>query len=364
MQQHDTADLARRLAHNAEAVCRYYLSNGRREGRYWLVGNVHNAPGRSMYVRLTGGEAGRGAVGKWTDAAEGTHGDLLDIIREVCGLTEFPAVADEARRFLGLESTEPPPRHGNGANRLRAHDVPSPDTDDAQDAAQRLFRASRPLRGTTAETYLRRRGISAEALRDADALRFHPRCFYRRYPDADGLALPALIAAVTSLDGMINGVHRTWLDLLGRDKAAVETPRRALGHLFGNGVRFGRAGDTLAAGEGIETVLSIRSVLPRMPMVAALSAAHLAALLFPAGLRRLYVIRDADPAGDRAAEQLTGRAASAGIETCVLSPRLGDFNDDLSQLGAARLRASVRGQLAPGDTARFMGPVRGARNGG
>ena len=31
------ADLARRLARNAEAVCRHYLSSGRREGRYWLV---------------------------------------------------------------------------------------------------------------------------------------------------------------------------------------------------------------------------------------------------------------------------------------------------------------------------------------
>ncbi len=361
---HDASDLARRLARNAEAVCRHYLSNGRREGRYWLVGDVHNTPGRSMYVRLTGGEAGRGVAGKWTDAAEGTHGDLLDIIREVCGLTEFLAVADEARRFLGLESTEPPPSHGNGAYRPSAHDAERPDHDGLPDTAQRLFRASRPLRGTAAETYLRRRGISAEALRNADALRFHPSCFYRVRHDAEGLALPALIAAVTSLDGAITGVHRTWLDLLGRDKASVETPRRALGHLLGNGVRFGRAADTVAAGEGIETVLSLRSVLPRMPMVAALSSAHLAALLFPAGLRRLYVIRDADPAGDRAAEQLTGRAASVGIEARVLSPRLGDFNDDLAKLGIACLRASVRGQLAPGDAARFMGSVRSARYGG
>ena len=39
------ADLARRLARNAEAVCRHYLSNGHREGRYWLVGDVANTPG-------------------------------------------------------------------------------------------------------------------------------------------------------------------------------------------------------------------------------------------------------------------------------------------------------------------------------
>ena len=48
----DAGELAHRLAREAEAVCRYYLSNGRREGRYWLVGDVHNTPGRSMFVRL------------------------------------------------------------------------------------------------------------------------------------------------------------------------------------------------------------------------------------------------------------------------------------------------------------------------
>jgi hypothetical protein len=34
------SELARRLAQHAEAVCRRYLSNGRREGRYWLVGDI------------------------------------------------------------------------------------------------------------------------------------------------------------------------------------------------------------------------------------------------------------------------------------------------------------------------------------
>src|SRR5271165_1910680 len=61
------AELARQLAQHAEAVCRYYLSNGRRQGRYWLVGDVDNAPGRSLYVRLFGPETGKGAAGKWTE---------------------------------------------------------------------------------------------------------------------------------------------------------------------------------------------------------------------------------------------------------------------------------------------------------
>ena len=47
-----------------------------------------------------------------------------------------------------------------------------------------------------------------------------------------------------------------------------------MGDLLGNAVRFGIGGEVMAAGEGIETVLSLRQVLPDMPMLAALSAAQ------------------------------------------------------------------------------------------
>ena len=163
-----------------------------------------------------------------------------------------------------------------------------------------------------------------------------------------------MIAAVTNLDGEITGAHRTWLDPLGQDKASIDTPRRAMGHLLGHGVRFGVARDCLAAGEGIETMLSLRCVLPGLPMIAALSAAHLGAILFPATLRRLYVARDNDPAGENAATKLVERAQAAGVEAIALSPRLGDFNDDLRAFGVEGLRESLRGQLALEDAARFM----------
>lgn len=67
MARHDASELARRLARQAEAVCRHYLSAGHREGRYWLVGDVQGTPGRSMFVRLKGPESGKGAAGKFTD---------------------------------------------------------------------------------------------------------------------------------------------------------------------------------------------------------------------------------------------------------------------------------------------------------
>ncbi|MUZ66444.1 DUF7146 domain-containing protein, partial [Agrobacterium vitis] len=339
----DASELARRLAHDAEAVCRHYLSNGRRQGRYWTVGDVRNTPGRSMFVRLSGPESGPGAVGHWTDAASTEYGDLLDVIRESCGFTDFRDVVDEARRFLSLPRAEP-----RGAPKSTR----SPVSAGSPEASRRLFAMAQPIRGTLVDTYLRNRGI--RNLRDTGRLRFHPRCYYRSEGDGPTETWPAMIAAVTDLDGRITGAHRTWLDPNGFDavrlgKAPIVTQRKAMGGLLGHAVRFGAAGDVLAVGEGIETMLSLRCALPAMPMAAALSANHLAALLFPPMLRRLYIARDADAAGDIAFAALTERAEAAGIEALALSPRRDDFNEDLRAFGFRALRAAVRIQLAPQD---------------
>jgi len=341
----DASELARRLARNAEAVCRHYLSKGRRQGRYWTVGDVRNTPGRSMFVRLSGPDAGPGAAGRWTDAASAEHGDLLDVIRESCGLGEFREVAEEARRFLSLPRAEP----------TAAPRPPAPLG--SPEAARRLWAMAKPLAGTLAEAYLHARGIND--LRGCEALRFHPRCWYRSgdgdLRDGARDAWPALIAAVTALDGVVTGAHRTWLDPASACKAPVSTPRRAMGQLLGHAVRFGAPCEVMAAGEGIETMLSLRCALPAMPMAAALSASHLAALQFPRALHRLYIARDADTAGDTAGAALIERAEAAGVEALVLSPRLGDFNEDLQAFGFGDVRAAVRIQLAPQDAVRFMG---------
>ena len=342
MTPRDASELARRLARDAEAVCRHYLSKGRRQGRYWTVGDVRNTPGRSMFVRLSGPESGPGAAGRWTDAASAEHGDLLDVIRESCGLVEFRDVAEEARRFLSLPRAEPP----------YAPRLPVPTG--SPEAAQRLFAMSKPVAGTLAEAYLRARGI--ETVHHAGALRFHPRCYYRPEEHAPTEIWPAMIAAVTDFSGAVTGAHRTWLAPDGFGKAPVDTPRRAMGGLLGHAVRFGPADDVLAVGEGIETMLSLRCALPAMPMAAALSANHLAAFLFPPTLRRLYIARDVDAAGDTAVAAVTERAEAAGIETLALSPQMGDFNEDLHACGLRALRASLRIQLAPRDVARFMRP--------
>ena len=348
MGRNDAAEVARRLAQSAEAVCRHYLSNGRREGRIWRVGDVDNTPGRSMAVRLTGPDSGPGASGHFTDFATGEHGDLLDVIARTCRLHAFRDVLEEARRFLSVPQPESYPT----APRLPPAPSGSPE------AARRLFASAKPILGTIAETYLRGRGLAGVG--DLDCLRFHPRCYYRAHDSAPRETWPALVAAVTDLDGALTGVLRTWLDRDGSGKAPLATPRRALGRLLGSGVRFGRAqpapaqAGVMAAGEGLETMLSLRVVLPAMPMVAALSSAHLAALILPAGLRRLYIARDNDRAGHRAAEALGIRANADGVEDLVLTPHADDFNADLCGLGPEALAASLRVQLTAEDVARFL----------
>lgn len=341
------SSLARRLARNAEAACRHYLPSGRREGRYWLVGDVDNTPGRSLYVRLTGPESGKGAAGKWTDAQSGQHGDLLDLIAARERLSELRDVLNEARRFLSLpqpESYEPLPPAPQGS----------------PEAARRLFAMAKPIRGTIAETYLRSRRIAD--LRDCTALRFHPHCFYRPdQDDAPGVreAWPALLAAATDPTGTVTGVHRTWLAPDGMTKAPIATPRRSLGLIQGSGVHIGRHRRVLAVGEGLETLLSLRTVLPAMPVIAAGSANHLDALILPDRLQRLYVVEDDDPAGRRATAAVIARAQAAGIEALPLQPTLGDLNDDLWRLGREVLHAALRVQLVPEDVERFWQVRRG-----
>ena len=260
------------LAENVEAVCRQYLSNGRRCGNYWIVGDVNNNAGRSLYVRLKGPLSGKGARGRWTDAATSEHGDLLDLIRAREGFTSFRDTLDEARRFLRAPRAPSPIGY---EKRSIERDMVA--------LARKIWGASRPIAGTRGEAYLRARKITAD-LNDAP-LRYHPALLYREL-NSPPRSFPALVAAVTDNSGEITGIHRTFLDPARDDKASVASPRRSLGVILGNGVRFGAIEDFAIIGEGIETVLSLKSAFDNIPMVAALSAAHLAGWEFPGKLRR------------------------------------------------------------------------------
>ena len=317
----NAARLATALAARAEAVCRRYLPHGRRQGRYWVAGDLDGARGRSLYVRLRG----PGPTGRWADAATGEYGDLLDLVRHRSRAPTLRAALDEARAFLALPAA---PAAGAGPG----------DTYDATEAARRLWARCRTIDGTHAEAYLRARGLAR--CRFA-ALRFHPAL--RTREGASVRRLPALVAAVTGDDGAVTGVQRTFLDPRLPAKAAVATPRKALGRIFGLAVRFDRPADgaSLLVGEGIETVLSLVTAVPAVTAAAALTAGSLGAFAPPPGLARLVIARDHDGEGARAAARLARRCAVLGVPSLVLTPEGGDFNDDLLALGPEGLAARV-----------------------
>ncbi len=319
------AAIAAALAARAEEVCRRYLPQGRRLGRYWICGDLDGARGRSLFVRLSGS----GKPGGWTDAATGQHGDLLDLIRYRSGAPTLRAALDEARAFLALP---PVPDRDPGAARPTVSDAPY----DGAQAARRLWRRCRAIDGSHAERYLHARGLSR--CRFA-ALRYHPELRYRE--GSSVRRFPALVAAVTGDGGRIFGVQRTWLDPRARAKAGVATPRKALGRIHGLAVRFGAPSGLapLVVGEGIETVLSLVTAVPEITAAAALSAGSLGAFAPPPGLARLVIARDNDEDGALAAERLARRCARAGVAATVIVPAGNDFNDDLVDLGVAALRA-------------------------
>ena len=247
----DAAELAHRLAREAEAVCRHYLSNGRREGRYWLVGDVQQYAG-SLDVRPSAAvdEGAAPANGPMPRPASMAISSMSSAKVGAC--VDFREVAEEARRFLKLPRIRP----GVGPSAARPP-VPA----GSQEAARRLFAISSPIEGTVVETYLQHRGIAhvhhgSTACASIHAATIDP---MRHLPTE---TWPAMIACVTDLAGQITGVHRTWLDPTRSvaGKAPIDTPRRAMGDLLGNAVRFGVADDVLAAGEGIETMLSLRCI--------------------------------------------------------------------------------------------------------
>ncbi len=330
------SELSHRLAAEAEAVCRVYLPGGRRKGRYWIAGDVTGAPGRSLYVKLAGHGAGR-----WTDAATGQYGDLLDLLMLHRNFNALREAFEEARSFLREPARIRIPR------RSTSHQVPR----GSPAAAERLYRLSRPVTGTLAELYLRGRGITARL--SLPCLRFHPACYYREDQASPRQSWPALLGIVTDADGKLTGLQRTYLARNGGGKAPIADPRRAMGHLLGNAVRFGKPRDIMAAGEGIETVLSLLSLFPALPMAAGLSAVHLSALHLPASLRRFYMLRDNDGAGDFAEERLFERCREAGIEMRVLKPAAKDLNTDLRRTPVDALKARMLAQLAPEDRSRF-----------
>jgi hypothetical protein len=184
-----------------------------------------------------------------------------------------------------------------------------------------LWATCRPLQpGDPAALYLARRGLGIE-LQLPVCLRFHPSL---PYWEAGGLLgnFPAMVATLVAPDGRTVALHRTYLTEGGckADVPMAKKLTRAAGSLAGAYIplRAPRAG-AIGVAEGIETALAGEQA-SGVPTVAAYCAGNLASFHWPAGVRSLLILADADDAGRQAAAKLRQRAAAAGLRVRVLAP--------------------------------------------
>jgi len=215
-----------------------------------------------------------------------------------------------------------------------------------------LWRQALPAEGSPVENYLRRRGIEIPV---PGTIRFYPDLPYWAAPtekDQRPLFLGryrAMIAAVCDPDRRIVAVHRTYLDDRGNDKAAILHPasgapleaRKIKGPAAGGAIRLSALQETIDAGEGIETCLSILQADPKLCVWSCLSTSGLKSLRLPAEVKRVVIWPDRDrinPAtgkrpGEAAAREAAASFAATGREVLIADvanlPDQTDMNDVL-----------------------------------
>jgi hypothetical protein len=204
--------------------------------------------------------------------------------------------------------------------------VSHPNKQETLSIAQGIWEASKALEGALAERYLASRGIT---LKKVDALRFHPSLKHTK----SRLYLPALVAKISTEDGVLTGIHRTYLAPDGKGKASVSDPKMMLGNTRGASIHLRPLrGDTLAVCEGIETGLSILQ-MTGIPTWVCLSTGGMANLVIPKTIRTLLICGDNDPAGITASLALKARAIEEGYAVKYITPQEAgfDFKDVLQK---------------------------------
>ena len=177
-----------------------------------------------------------------------------------------------------------------------------------------VWKASKDLQGSAAESYLASRGIWKDNM--PKTLRAHDGLTYMHGKEKKNYGkFPCLLAPIKDKDGRIVSIHRIFLTPEGA-KAPVPDAKKMMsrcGELRGAAIKLFQAGETLGLAEGIETALAAHAI-SRMPVWSCVSAVLLEQVHIPDSVRRVVIWADLDVSkrGLQAAEKLAERLVAEG----------------------------------------------------
>lgn len=332
------AEIAQALNQHAEAFSQRVLGMAPTTRR---AGELRFHADGKLRIRISGAKAGR-----WTNFADGTRGDMIDLYMARTGATKREAIAF-AKDFLGI------PDHGPAPALLPAPDLAAADRQDAEERAKRLraavgiWRRAQPM-GDAQRTYLASRGIVLPLPKTVARGRTIPVADLPKMGIDPGLCgnrpLDAIVLAATDAQGELRAVQQILLQD-GR-KARVPNVKRTNGVLGGVAVQLAPAGPTVVLAEGPETGMSVQQATG-LPTWITLGVSNYTSAPVPPETRHVLIAADLEEAGNglvaalKAADHWERQGKEAGL-LLPADPATDakiDFNDVLQQDGEDGVRA-------------------------
>jgi len=240
----------------------------------------------------------------------GAEGDVLDFVMRLhrVRLPEAMEMLSSGGEWAPAANRSAPPQTPEG-NR--------------SEEAWAIWNSASPATGTVVDAYLRSRGITIPL---PSSIRFAQLPLGRRAP------LPTLVAAVSTVDGQVKGIQRTFLsaDPVGKARLPGGKVKFSLGRVLGGAIRLGPAARSLVVTEGLEDGLTLMQGLGRSVWVAA-GAGMLPAMQLPERVEAVIIGADNDGAGLMAAQKAAASFASTGRKVRIFCPEPAhkDFNAQL-----------------------------------
>jgi len=302
-------------------------------------------------------------AGWWMRWSSGEGGkDLISLYANVYGLSWEQALRELGKDF-GFSS------RGKEAVRTSSVEKNRPIQNSAfrqenarQERIQKalsIYKSAIPISDTLAEKYLRDfRGIVGELPSDFRFIKA------TKHLDTQKL-VPALIAPIRDKEGEITGITRIFLNRDGSKitdtyinsvgKIEKVTDKASLG-VSKDGAVVVQQGDLntiLWVAEGIETALSVASIIPNQTVVASLSVNQFKNVPVGIEVQKIVILADRDEKGSNTIQSMTKAIdyhLSQGKRVFIaIPPDMGlkkcDFNDLIQQRGIEGVKASLDNRL-------------------